>query len=541
MAGFNWNGIGQRLMGLQGNPLLHMGLGLLQAGQWSDKPQGIGSGLLAGMQNYQAAAANRQAMQMRQMQMQAAQDEIDRAKQLKALAAKHKATPGILGYGLEAGTEQAQGLLQPSGSDAFDAANLAYTNDALNSVAPAGQAQMVQGPRGFDFGGYAQDAVAAGLIDPLELQKMLADARPKVKEFAKTDKGIVPLYDTGEAGTPLDYRDPTKKDDLVQAQDKDGNLVWITPEQALAGGFAPPREAGQQVDAVDRKIVLDTLGKPIYEADVGMNPYQAGQLDVSRRAEQRQQAALGAGLQQAQQDYELARQRVELEEQRLGQASEQAKAELALKQQQLTQAQAGVKPGQAPKALPQDAQEKINQAFTAFRALDQMAKHLDETGRIKGNIGRVTSSLGLDEGAAAFQTARKSYRLAQQAIIPGIPSNFDQQISEDTIPEIGLPENVNRQRLAFSKQEFDRLFRNTIAYYKGIGYQIPPEIIQQAKAYGVDVDSVPPWDGQGAGKQQSAGAGARKTVNVGGKRVTATQAPDGNFYVQQNGKFYRVD
>lgn len=423
MAGFDWSSIGNKLMGLQTDPMMNIGMGLLQAGQWSDKPQSISSGLLAGMQNFQAAKANQQAMKMREMDMQQAQAEIDDKKALREMANRYlKPSQGILGYGVNADTEQAKGLLQPTGDKEFDAFNLAATNDALNSNAPAGKAEAVQGPRGPDFQGYLNAGMQAGLLDPGKVQEILAAMKPKVSKWADTANGMMPLYESGEAGAPVEFQRPTDKANLVQAKNVNGEMVWITPQQALDGGFAVPDKIAGQMDGGDQKYLFTDTGKVMPGVTVGMSPTQAGQLQndtirtqtgvraedrqgqaqdwtqqyqgqqlnneqerigIAKEAEARQQAALGANVQQAQQDYNLAKQRVELERQKFGQESEQSRAELALKQQELARAQktGGLKPASA------EAAGRIAMATQSIQDVDRaMGMMFDKDGNLNRKL-----------------------------------------------------------------------------------------------------------------------------------------------------------
>lgn len=554
MAGFDWNSIGSKFGALQGDPMLHMGMGLLQAGQWSDKPQGIGSGLLAGMQSYQAAAANQQAMKAREMQMQQAQAEIDDKKALREMATRYlKPSQGILGYGVEAGTDQAKGLLQPSGNDEFDAFNLAATNDALNSNAPAGKAEAVQGPRGPDIQGYLNARMQAGLIDPLEVQKMQAAMRPKINKIVETANGAMPIFDDGQAGAQIEFERPTDKANLVQAKNVNGEMVWITPQQALDGGFAVPDKIAGQMDGGDQKYLFTDTGKVMPGVTVGMSPTQAGQLQndtirtqtgvraedrqgqaqdwtqqyqagqlandgerigIAREAEARQQAALGANVQQAQQDYNLAKQRVSLEKQKFGQESEQARAELALKQQELARAQktGGLKPASA------EAAGRIAMATQSIQDVDRaMGMMFDKDGNLNRKLLASARFPGggfpLDGDAKRLNSYILNAVSGKYRIETGAAGNKDEV---EKMAQRFMPGPLDTAASAR-----DKMMRLREFMQETLGSMQRP---------------VP---GQPAASQSA--AGARKVINVGGKSVTASRAPDGNYYVQQNGKFFRVD
>jgi len=148
--------------------------------------------------------------------------------------------------------------------------------------------------------------------------------------------------------------------------------------------------------------------------------------------------------------------------------------------------------------LPETAQDNFNQAFDALDSLGMMERNLGETGIVYGNVvGRVGAATGLNEGAIEFQTGRANMKLAAQALIKGIPSNFDVQTVINTLPEIGKPEPVNQSRINYSKELLNNLVKRTVAYYKGTGKVIPEEIIVEAEKRGIKIQSVEPWDGKG--------------------------------------------
>ena len=146
--------------------------------------------------------------------------------------------------------------------------------------------------------------------------------------------------------------------------------------------------------------------------------------------------------------------------------------------------------------LPQGAQENLLAASQAWRALDMIDAGIGETGRIKGVVSKAQTLVGANEKAIAFETGRDNFRIQAQALIKGIPSNFDVQTLMLTFPAIHLPEPVNKSRAAFARESFNQLVQDTISYYKGTKYQIPVSIVAEAKKRGIDVDSVRRWDGQ---------------------------------------------
>lgn len=150
-----------------------------------------------------------------------------------------------------------------------------------------------------------------------------------------------------------------------------------------------------------------------------------------------------------------------------------------------------------PEALPQKAQDSLDQALDAFSALDKMEAGVGESGIMKGQMSAIQAALGRNDRAVEFQTGRANMKLAAQALIKGIPSNFDVQTVIDTLPDITLSEPVNKSRIRYSRGILTELVKRTIAYYKGTGYQIPDYVLAQARKAGVDIDSISPWSGQG--------------------------------------------
>lgn len=149
------------------------------------------------------------------------------------------------------------------------------------------------------------------------------------------------------------------------------------------------------------------------------------------------------------------------------------------------------------KPLPSEAQDSLSQAFDAFDALDVMKKNMSETGVITGRVSQAQAALGFNQPAIDFDTGRNNMKLAAQALIKGIPSNFDVQTMVNTLPALGLPESVNKSREDFSRKLLKNLVKRTVAYYKGTGHNIPPGILKEAQKRGIDIGATKPWDGQG--------------------------------------------
>jgi hypothetical protein len=147
------------------------------------------------------------------------------------------------------------------------------------------------------------------------------------------------------------------------------------------------------------------------------------------------------------------------------------------------------------KPLPKDAQEGLSQALDAFKALEMMESGISESGRVEGLLSKGQAMVGMNQKAIEFETARANMKLAAQALIKGIPSNFDVETVINTLPDLGLPETVNRSRIDFSRELLENMVRRTVAFYKGTGHKIPGLVLREAHRYGVPLSDVSAWSG----------------------------------------------
>ena len=149
------------------------------------------------------------------------------------------------------------------------------------------------------------------------------------------------------------------------------------------------------------------------------------------------------------------------------------------------------------KPLPSAEIENYQQALQAWRSLKTMESTIDVTGRVRGLQSKTEAFLGTDKRAVDFETARNNFRLSAQALIKGIPSNFDVQTVIETLPSLTIAETSNRSRLDFAKQSFKDLVEGSIAYYKSLGYRSPAFVDKLAKEMDIDASKVEPWDRKG--------------------------------------------
>jgi hypothetical protein len=156
-----------------------------------------------------------------------------------------------------------------------------------------------------------------------------------------------------------------------------------------------------------------------------------------------------------------------------------------------------------PSVLTAPAMEDLTQGIQAMRDLTIMEQNIGATGGLTGLANKAALNLSIlkpfdlaSDPARAFQTARDRLRLASQAMIKGIPSNYDVQIVLDTLADLGINEKTNKERLSQARNAYTSVLRDTIAFHKGSNQIIPDHISRMAQAVGVDVKSIKPWDGK---------------------------------------------
>jgi hypothetical protein len=152
-----------------------------------------------------------------------------------------------------------------------------------------------------------------------------------------------------------------------------------------------------------------------------------------------------------------------------------------------------------PGPLPTAVQDNINGQINSWQMLNTMKKYVDGTPNVPvvGKGRQVAAWAGFDKEAQQFEAAWGQYRLSAQSMIKGIPSNYDVQTILDTLPEWGRSKSQNLERIEASRKIIQTLTKNTIAYYKHMNYPLPPEVMVQARAIGVDVKNIQPWNGEG--------------------------------------------
>jgi hypothetical protein len=154
-------------------------------------------------------------------------------------------------------------------------------------------------------------------------------------------------------------------------------------------------------------------------------------------------------------------------------------------------------------AIPPTVQDKLNSAIGMLQNLNDIRSVIGKSGWIEGLKSYTMAQLSMDDDAQKFLSATDTLAVLAQAIITGIPSDFDVQNFKKIIPSIFRPESVNRARILVLERSTKQLIRDTVSYYKGTKQEIPPEIIAQARALGVNFADIQPWNGKGSAWERS--------------------------------------
>lgn len=153
--------------------------------------------------------------------------------------------------------------------------------------------------------------------------------------------------------------------------------------------------------------------------------------------------------------------------------------------------------GRQFEALPPKAQEDLTFGFQGLEQLDMMEKAIDKASRVTGPLEKLTVWTGAgSKEATDFVTARKNYRLSVQAMIKGIPSNFDVEIATDVIPDLDVSNKEAKSLLEYQKKVTKHIVKSVLAYYMGTNKIIPDYVKNQARKHGIDINRVKEWDGQ---------------------------------------------
>lgn len=159
----------------------------------------------------------------------------------------------------------------------------------------------------------------------------------------------------------------------------------------------------------------------------------------------------------------------------------------------------------AGKPLPQDARDKFSAAGTALNLLDRLEQNVGQSGIVFGVINETMGKLGLNPAASDFTNASKIMKVVSQQLVPDRPSDFDARLVQDFLTKLSFTaEETNRIRIRDLRTLYTKLFRENLAFFKYSGFRIPDEILNTAKSFGINPESVKAWDGKGDPLRSSA-------------------------------------
>lgn len=152
-------------------------------------------------------------------------------------------------------------------------------------------------------------------------------------------------------------------------------------------------------------------------------------------------------------------------------------------------------PNVQDKPLPEGVQDKIIGGLKALDSLKTMKDNLSVAG-FEAPLTWLQAKTGTNPAAVKFVNAQDRMRAGVQALIEGVPSNYDQQTWGKTIASIWDSEATASEKIKAQEQEIRRLLRGKISYYMGTRTKIPDFIVNEAKKHGINISNVKPWDGQ---------------------------------------------
>lgn len=142
--------------------------------------------------------------------------------------------------------------------------------------------------------------------------------------------------------------------------------------------------------------------------------------------------------------------------------------------------------------MPPATQEKMMGALHALefgKTIQEAVQKGVKTGPIKGPISWAKVWLGA-ENETKYNEAKKQLALAGQAIIPGIPSNYDMQTYVGTIPGWVDPAPMVQEKLRWNDKLSKQMIRTTLSYFQGSATIIPEELRAVAASKGIDLDTI---------------------------------------------------
>ncbi len=145
------------------------------------------------------------------------------------------------------------------------------------------------------------------------------------------------------------------------------------------------------------------------------------------------------------------------------------------------------------KPPPVNTQESLIAGISMMSGLQTLENVSDQTGLLEGPARALAARFGLEkEGFIDAVAVADKMRADIQSLIKGIPSNYDAQIFEKLIPDPRKAEStpLYKARVRLLRDETSRMLEMIVGFHKGTDKAIPEEVIQAARAVGVDIAGV---------------------------------------------------
>lgn len=180
------------------------------------------------------------------------------------------------------------------------------------------------------------------------------------------------------------------------------------------------------------------------------------------------------------------------------------------------------------------------QSIAQIRAAVERGAYQGTGADAKLTASKALGALGMPYDAKTVANTELFNATANQFVLDKIktlganPSNADRDFIEKTVPRIGTDPAALPQLLDFMEQRAGQQISGFNQKIKSVQGQ------QGAQFLPFSLEVPVPQPASRAEPTKAPDSVKSKFVDIGGRKVAAQRAPDGNFYVQQDGKFFRV-
>lgn len=181
------------------------------------------------------------------------------------------------------------------------------------------------------------------------------------------------------------------------------------------------------------------------------------------------------------------------------------------------------------------------QSIAQIRAAVESGAYQGSGADAKLTASKALGALGMPYDAKTVANTELFNATANQFVLDKIktlganPSNADRDFIEKTVPRIGTDPAALPQLLDFMEQRAGQQIGTFNQKIKSVQGQQGAQFLP----FSLEVPA-PQARAPRAESAKEPDSVKSKFVDIGGRKVAAQRAPDGNFYVQQDGKFFRV-